>query len=102
MDLGELRFAAFRGNVQVQGDYALVLYDGLGHNTQLRVRGGALDIQGCRAQLQGDAGLQLLRAGSRLELSGTACSVELPAAALGIALMLEKSAVVHGLTFQRM
>jgi hypothetical protein len=34
-------------------------------------------------------------------VSGTPCSVELPAAALGIALVLEKSAFVHGLTFLR-
>lgn len=102
VDAAEMRFAAFRGNVKVQGNYALLVYDGLGGSAQARVRDGTLEVPGCRAQLQGDDGLQLSRRGTRLAFSGTACSVEAPSGAVGVALLLDKSAVLHGLTLERL
>jgi hypothetical protein len=102
MDLAELRFAAFQARVRVQGDYALQLYDGLGERAELSVRGSMLELPGCRYQLQGDSDLQLVRAGSRLTVSGTTCSMEVTVSALGIGLVLAKGAVVRGVTIQRM
>ncbi|HTU59412.1 MAG TPA: hypothetical protein VMF89_13275, partial [Polyangiales bacterium] len=102
LDLAELRFAAFKARVRVQGDYALQFYDGLGQRAGLSVRGSTLELPGCRYQLQDDADLQLVRAGSRLTVSGTTCSLEVSGAALGIALVAEKDAVVRGVTIQRM
>lgn len=102
LDLAELRFAAFQARVRMQGDYALQFYDGLGQRAGLSVRGGMLELPECRYQLRGDSDLQLVRAGSRLTVSGTTCSLEVTGSALGIALVLEKDAVVRGITIQRM
>ena len=102
LDLAELRFAAFQARVRVQGDYALQFYDGLGGRAGLSVRGAMLELPGCRYQLQGDSGLQLVRAGSHLTVSGTTCSLEVAGTALGIALVLEKDAIVRGISIQRM
>lgn len=101
MDLGELRLAAFQAEVQVQGDYALLFYDGAGHSARLSVQGSTLALSGCRYQLQDDSGLQLARAGPRLTISGTPCSLEVAGAALGIALVLHKDAVVRSILIQR-
>jgi hypothetical protein len=102
MDLGELRFAAFQTRVQVQGDYTLHFYDGLGHNAQLSVRDSVLELPDCRYRLQDEAGLQLVRNGMRLVVSGSACAIEVSGAPLGMALRLEKDAAVRGITIQRM
>jgi hypothetical protein len=102
LDLAELRFAAFQARLRVQGDYALQFYDGLGQRAGLSVRGGMLELPECRYQLRDDSDLQLVRAGSRLTVSGTTCALEVTDSALGIALMLEKNAVVRGITIQRM
>lgn len=102
IDLGELRFAGFRAELNVQGDYALRLYDGLGHHTQVSVRSSALELPGCRYQLRADTVLQLTRVGTRLAISGAACSLAVPGEALGMALLLETGAVVRGIAIRRM
>lgn len=102
LDLGELRFAAFRGSLTVQGDYTLWLYDGLGERASLTVRDANVELPGCRYQLRGDTRLQLARERSRLTVTGAPCSLPVADSALGIALVLEKDAVVRGLTLQRM
>jgi hypothetical protein len=102
MDLGELRFAAFEARVEVQGDYTLHFYDGQGHNAQLSVRGSVLELSGCRYRLQGAAGLQLVRTGARLVVSGSACATEVSGEPIGMALRLEKDALVRAITIERM
>jgi hypothetical protein len=102
IDVAEMRFAAFRGNVKVQGDYALSVYDGRGGSVEVQVHNGTLSVPGCRYQLQGDSGLQVWRRGTRVAFSGTPCSMDTPAGPVGIALVLAKSAVLRTLTLERL
>ena len=101
VDLGELRFAAFEANLQVRGDYTLVLYDDRGRNTSLSVTAATVASGGCSYRLLGDERLQLVRNGAGLVVSGSACMFDVSDEALGMALVLEQDSVVRAVTVQR-
>jgi hypothetical protein len=106
VDLGELRFAAFQGSLSVQGDFSLILYDGLGHDGRAEVRSGELQVDGaagaCRSQLQEDASIELRRSGETVSFGGTPCALRVPAGALGVALVLEDASILRALRVARL
>jgi hypothetical protein len=102
VDLGELRLAAFRGELHVEGDFRLLVYDGLGQSAELRVREGMLEAGDCRSPLQAPGRLTVLRSGTQLTLTGTPCVMESSAQPLGIALWLGESSALRGIAIERM
>lgn len=102
VDLDELRFASFRANFALDGDYAVVLYDGIGHRLDVRVQAGRIALAQCRAALPRPGRLTLQRVGDTLRVTGTSCSAVVGSEHLGIGLRLEQDTLLSGWEVRRM
>jgi hypothetical protein len=102
VDLAELRFAAFRAEVEVRGDFELVLYGGDGQELRVSAQSGQLQFGQCRAELPDPAALSLLRVGETLAISGTHCSARMFSGRVGLGLQLSAAAVLARLQLTRL
>jgi hypothetical protein len=102
VDLPELRFAAFRAEIDVQGNFEVLMYDGSGQELRVSARDGEVEVGACRAPLAAGERLSLLRVRDTLVVAGTSCSVPMFAGPSGIGLRLEHDAVLSHLTVARL
>jgi hypothetical protein len=102
VDLPELRFAGFRAEIDVQGSFEVLLYDGLGQEVRVSARAGEVEVGPCRATLAAGERLSVLRVRGTLAVVGTTCSVPMFSGPSGLGLRLESDAVLSHLTVARL